>query len=76
MGIWPGDQFFATRYEYLAEYTTILRELWTTGRSNFKGKHFQMDDCRMLPTPQTDIRLILRWIERYGNGVFRAVCGL
>jgi pyrimidine oxygenase len=58
MGIWPGDQFFATRYEYLAEYTTILRELWTTGRSNFKGKHFQMDDCRMLPTPQTDIRLI------------------
>ena len=58
MGIWPGDQFFATRYEYLAEYTTILRELWTPGRANFKGKHFQMDDCRMLPTPQTDIRLI------------------
>jgi pyrimidine oxygenase len=58
MGLWPGDQFFATRYDYLAEYTTILRELWTTGRSDLKGKYFQMEDCRMLPTPQADIKLI------------------
>ena len=55
MGLWPGDQFFATRYDYLAEYTTILRELCATGRSDLKGKYFQMEDCRMLPTPQTDI---------------------
>ena len=58
MGIWPGDQFFETRYDYLSEYTMILRELWATGRSNLKGKYFQMEDCRMLPTPQTDIKLI------------------
>jgi pyrimidine oxygenase len=35
-----------------------MRELWETGVSNFKGKHFQMDDCRLLPKPQAPITLI------------------
>ena len=58
MGLWPGDEFFATRYDYLTEYATILRELWATGRCDLKGRHFQMDDCRMLPKPTGDIKLI------------------
>ncbi|HIQ54791.1 MAG TPA: LLM class flavin-dependent oxidoreductase, partial [Pseudomonas pachastrellae] len=49
MGLWPGDEFFANRYDYLGEYATVLRDLWTTGRSDFKGEHFQMDDCRVSP---------------------------
>ena len=58
MGMWPGDQFFGNRYEYLAEYIKVCKELWATGRSDFKGDHFQMEDCHMLPTPQTDISII------------------
>ena len=58
MGLWPGDEYFAQRYEYAAEYVQIMRELWETGASNFKGRHFQMDDCRLLPKPQTTIKLI------------------
>ncbi|QHI98568.1 pyrimidine utilization protein A [Xylophilus rhododendri] len=58
MGMWPGDQFFSTRYEYLSEYVQILRELWTTGKSDFKGEHFQMDDCRLSPRPQADMKVI------------------
>lgn len=58
MGMWPGDEHFANRYDYLAEYATILRELWNTGRSDLKGKYFQMDDCRLSPRPQTDVKLI------------------
>ncbi len=58
MGLWPGDAYFEKRYDYLTEYTTILRELWSTGRSDFKGEHFQMDDCRMLPKPEGHIKLI------------------
>ena len=58
MGLWPGDEFFATRYDYLTEYATILRELWATGRCDLKGRHFQMDDCRMLPKPTGEIKLI------------------
>ena len=45
MGMWPGDEFFSNRYEYLGEYIKVCKELWETGKSDFKGEHFQMDDC-------------------------------
>ncbi len=58
MGLWPGDEYFARRYEYLAEYVQILRELWETGRRDFKGEFFQMDDCRLSPRPQAAMKMI------------------
>jgi pyrimidine oxygenase len=58
MGMWPGDQFFGTRYQYLSEYIQVLRDLWGTGQSDFKGEHFQMDDCRLSPQPQADMKVI------------------
>ena len=51
MGIWPGAEHYRRRYDYCAEYVTIMRELWGTGQSDFKGDFFQMDDCRCLPQP-------------------------
>lgn len=58
MGMWPGDEFFSSRYEYLSEYIHVLRDLWETGQSDFKGSHFQMDDCRLSPQPQADMKVI------------------
>lgn len=58
MGLWPGEAYFARRYEYLSEYAQILRELWETGRSDLKGEFFQMDDCRLSPRPQAPMKLI------------------
>src|SRR5258708_4786737 len=52
MGLWPGDKHFARRYEYSTEYVKIMRELWETGRSDFKGEYFSMEDCRLSPRPQ------------------------
>ena len=49
MGLWPGEQHYKDRYTMLAEYATILRELLDTGRSDFKGKYYQMDDCLVRP---------------------------
>lgn len=49
MGLWPGDEFFHTRYQYLAEYAQVLRDLWANGSSDFKGEHFSMQDCRVSP---------------------------
>ena len=37
MGIWPGPEHYRRRYEYCAEYVTVMQELWRTGRSDFKG---------------------------------------
>ena len=53
-----GHRALRRRYDYCAEYVTIMHELWDTGRSDFKGDFFQMDDCRCLPTPTAKIPII------------------
>ncbi len=58
MGLWPGDDFFASRYDYLGEYAQVLRDLWSTGHCDLKGDYFTMEDCRVSPKPQADMKLI------------------
>jgi pyrimidine oxygenase len=58
MGIWPGAEHYRRRYDYCAEYVSIMRELWAAGKSDFKGDFFQMDDCRCLPLPTANIPII------------------
>ena len=58
MGIWPGDEFFAHRYQWLSEYVTVLRQLWEAGRSDFKGRFFTMNDCRLSPRPSAPMKVI------------------
>ena len=75
MGLWPGDEYFARRYDFAAEYTQIMQELWTTGVSNFKGEFFKMEDCRLSPKPQVPIKLIsagqsdagMKYIAKYAD---------
>ncbi len=58
MGIWPGAEHYRRRYDYCSEYVTIMKELWSTGKSDFKGDFFQMDDCRCSPLPSRPIPII------------------
>ena len=58
MGLWPGEAHFAKRYDYSTEYVTILRELWEKGSSDFKGEYFQMEDCKLSPRPQADMKIV------------------
>lgn len=58
MGLWPGEAHFGRRYVYSAEYVTILRELWTTGRSDFKGAYFSMDNCVLSPRPGERVKIV------------------
>lgn len=58
MGLWPGDEYFSRRYDYLAEYVQVLRDLWADGKSDRKGEFFQMDDCRLSPRPQAEMKII------------------
>lgn len=58
MGLWPGNAYFGYRYDYATEYVTVLKELWDKGVSNFKGKHFTMEDCRMAPQPSAPIKVV------------------
>jgi pyrimidine oxygenase len=58
MGIWPGSEHYRRRYDYCGEYVSVMKELWESGRSDFKGDFFQMDDCRCLPTPTAKVPII------------------
>jgi pyrimidine oxygenase len=58
MGMWPGDAYFGYRYEYSTEYVRVMKELWADGVSNFQGKHFHMEDCRMKPVPHGEVKLV------------------
>jgi pyrimidine oxygenase len=59
MGLWPGDEVhFERRYRYTTEYMEVMKELWETGESNFKGEFFTMKDCQMLPMPSRRIPIV------------------
>lgn len=58
MGLWPGNAYFGYRYDYASEYCQVLKELWSTGKSDFKGKHFSMADCKMSPQPENGIEIV------------------
>ena len=58
MGLWPGDDYFAHRYDYASEYVGVMKDLWSTGESNRKGRFFTMDHCMMKPKPSSDIKIV------------------
>jgi pyrimidine oxygenase len=75
MGVWPGDEHYGRRYDYATEYIQICKELWETGVSNHKGDFFELDDCRMQPTPEQEIQVVcagssdrgMRFTAEYGH---------
>jgi len=84
MGLWPGEAHFARRYDYVSEYVRIMQDLWMTGRSNFKGNYFQMDDCVLSPRPSAHIPIVgagqsdrgMRFVAEYGDYNFVVARGL
>jgi pyrimidine oxygenase len=84
MGLWPGEVHFARRYEYCEEYVRILQDLWRTGRSDFQGDYFHMNDCRVSPLPSAPIRLIcagqsdrgMKFAAEYGDYNFCSAGGI
>src|ERR1700712_1752543 len=58
MGLWPGDEHFGSRYDYSTEYVTVMKELWESGHSDFKGKYFQMDAGKLSPPPVKPVKLV------------------
>lgn len=52
MGLWPGDQYYTTRYEFAGEYVQLLRSLWDDGIVTAKTDHFDLVECHALPQPK------------------------
>ena len=58
MGIWPGTEHFNNRHQYCAGYVDIMRDLWAHGESNFQGRFFQVEHCKLLPKLSGSIPII------------------
>jgi pyrimidine oxygenase len=58
MGMWPGDDYYDYRYDYSSEFVAVMKELWEEGRSDFKGRFFDLDDCRLGPVPSQHIDIM------------------
>ncbi len=58
MGIWPGQEHYARRYKFLAEYVQVLHDLWRTGHCDLQGDYFTMKDCVLSPRPQAKVPII------------------
>jgi alkanesulfonate monooxygenase SsuD/methylene tetrahydromethanopterin reductase-like flavin-dependent oxidoreductase (luciferase family) len=76
MGLWPGDEHFRNRYQMVGEYAHILRELWETGVSDFKGTYYQMEDCRVRPVPEGEMKIICAGSSDEGLAFLRPICRL
>jgi pyrimidine oxygenase len=58
LGLWRGDEHYASRYDYADEFITICKQLWETGESDFKGSYFQLDHARLAPQPPEPITVV------------------
>jgi pyrimidine oxygenase len=80
MGAWPGDDYYGYRYDYLSEFTHIMKTAWADGRVTFDGKYFQVEDCEVLPKPTGHIDIVSagssprgrRYIAEYADFHFGA----
>jgi pyrimidine oxygenase len=59
MGIWPGKEHYAKRYQYCSEYVQVMKDLWETGSSDLKGEYFQMTDCKLSPCPSASVPIVV-----------------
>jgi pyrimidine oxygenase len=84
MGIWPGEEHFTKRYQYCAEYVTVMQDLWKDGKSDFKGDYFKMEDCKLSPQPQGKIPIVcagqsgggMAFAAQYGDYNFCMASGI
>ena len=84
MNMWPGDAYFGYRYDYATEYVQVMKDLWEDGKSDFKGEHFQMEDCRLLPSPEGKIEIVgagqsdrgMEFVSNYGDYNFITAGGI
>lgn len=58
MGLWRGDEYYEQRYEFAADYLSIMRGLWRDGKITHESPYFNLDDCRCLPTPSREIPIV------------------
>lgn len=58
MGMWPGGDYYESRYDYAAQYISILRDLWRNGTCTFDSQFFNLKDCVCEPRPEREVPIV------------------
>tara|TARA_B100001094_G_scaffold332530_1_gene405042 strand:- start:24 stop:1091 length:1068 start_codon:yes stop_codon:yes gene_type:complete len=58
MGLWRGDEYYERRYDFAADYLSIMQDLWRNGTSTHKSEFFDLKDCSCLPMPKNEIKIV------------------
>jgi len=58
MGVWPGDDYYGRRYEYAADYLTLVKKFWTEESVTYKSPFFEVIDCVVNPRPSRQIPVV------------------
>ncbi len=77
-GLWPGDDYYARRYDYAQEYVEVLQGLWNQGRLTYQGEFFQLEDAVCQPRPKSPIEIVcagqsergMKFLAGVGNNNF------
>ena len=76
MGLWPGDEYFGRRYQYVSEYIQIMRELWADRPFRLQGRVLPDGGLPPQPAASGGDEDHLRRTERGRHGVLRPICRL
>jgi pyrimidine oxygenase len=58
MDLWRGDEYYERRYEYAADYLSIVKALWRDGRVTHNSEFFDLNDCTVFPNPGHDLPIV------------------
>lgn len=58
MGVWPGDDYYARRYEFAADYLTLVKKFWEEESVTYSSPFFNVEDCVVNPRPGRRIPIV------------------
>jgi len=58
MGMWRGDEYYDKRYEFAADYLTLVKKLWNEDVVTHNGPFFSTKECTVWPRPSRRIPIV------------------
>jgi pyrimidine oxygenase len=58
MGLWPGDEYYKKRYDYAADYLTLVKKFWNEDYVDHQSEFFKVEQCTVWPRPHQQIPIV------------------
>lgn len=58
MGLWRGDEYYRRRYEFAADYVTLVKKFWNQDYVTHASEFFKVEECTVWPRPKRRIPIV------------------